>query len=286
MQFAQGDPQDKYRAEDGFLHVSHNPGCGWTGNNGNDTFFTPQLHLPFWATIQAVEFEQFWPKERKPSGCGVGGWFGGGSYLTKMDHGDLSVRYPTEPLVTVHWENTCCGEYIGKNIEYVISFIVLVPETLVRAGEALGEPMFDPNQTPLSSIKPPNGFQLSQAPAPTQPPTQPPTPSRGSNKFVLYNCTAERHTVYVWLSDQTASTGKQVGTLNPQYDASGSCPAGGSGPLEVPLTDGHVYQLVVVDTGLIGCGGNDPTNVSCRKLVSPIVAGDKNGSPLQFVVGP
>ncbi len=173
--FAQGDPQDKYAADNGFLHVSHNPGCGVSGNNGNDKFFVPQHDLPFWATLENVEFRQFWPKERKPDSCGVGGWFGGGSYLTKLDHIDKPhFKLAKDPRVTVHWENACCGRYSGMNIEYVISFIVSVPEGLLEAGQSLGESMFDPNQTPLSLVQPPSGFNFYEQPPPvTAEPTGP-----------------------------------------------------------------------------------------------------------------
>lgn len=177
LQFAQADPQDKYKAENGFLHVTHNPGCGLKGNNGDDKFFPPEHNLPFWAKYVKYEFVQFWPKERKQDDCGVGGWFGAGSYLTRVTQGDQSKK---EPLLTVHWENACCGQYGGKNIEYVVSFIVSVSEDLVQAGQSLGEPMFDPDQLAINSIAPPNGFSLNQQPVPTPPPQ----PS-GSGKLTI-----------------------------------------------------------------------------------------------------
>jgi hypothetical protein len=180
LNFAQGDPQDHYAADNqGFLHVTHNPGCGLQGNNGNDQFFAAQHNLPFWAKLEGVEFEQFWPKERQANSCGIGGWFGGGSYLTRMERGDPAK---SEPLITVHWENACCGDYATKNIEYVISFIVAVDEDVLRAGNSLGEPTFDPNLTPLSAIQPPSGFQLSQ---PAQPGASAPQPPPGPAKLVV-----------------------------------------------------------------------------------------------------
>ncbi len=175
LEFAQEDPQDHYKANAGFLYVTHNPGCGVSGNNGDDKFFTPQHDLPFWATLDHVEFEQFWPKQRQSSSCGIGYWFGAGSYLTNMKFLNFpNYKLAKDPRVTIHWENACCGDYSGKNIEYVASFIVKVPEGLVNAGQSLGEPMFDPNLTPLSLVQPPSGFDLYQPPPlPTPQPSGP-----------------------------------------------------------------------------------------------------------------
>lgn len=161
FQLAQGDSNDKYTAKNGYLYVSHDPGCGISGNNGDDVFFSPNK-LPFWCKLVGVEFHQFWPTERRPDDCGIGAVFGAGSYLTELTHGNLS----NGSKVTVHWENSCCGRYSGKNIEYVISFIVSVPEDLT--GLALGEPLFNLTETPANSIQPPNGFGLYEQPAPTE----------------------------------------------------------------------------------------------------------------------
>jgi hypothetical protein len=177
IEFAYGDPKDTYRAADGFLHVSHDPGCGIMGNNGDDVFFTVRHDLPFWATLEKVEFQQFWPKERKPDA-------GGGSYLTRLETVKLPVnrRDPprTGPLAKVHWENSCNGPYNNRTNEYVISFIVSVPAELVKASVSIGEPMFDPKQMSISSIQPPKGYGL------TPPPPLPPPPATKTYPMHMY----------------------------------------------------------------------------------------------------
>ena len=178
IRFAKEDDNDAYKAENGYLHVSHDPGCAVLGlshgNDGDDRFFTTSHDLPFWATLQRVDFKQFWPKARRPNGDNLAVAFGGGSYLTSLTRGDRQ-QPSNKPRVTVHWENACVGDWGGKNIEYVISFIVSVPESLVRAGVTPGEhePMFDPNQLPLDAIQPPNGFGFDKpGPIPVLPPTK------------------------------------------------------------------------------------------------------------------
>ncbi|MFB3764285.1 MAG: hypothetical protein ACE14P_03445 [Methanotrichaceae archaeon] len=161
FQLSQGDSNDKYIAKNGRLYVSHDPGCGVSGNNGDDVFFASNK-LPFWCKLVGVEFHQFWPTVRRPDDCGIGALFGGGSYLTKLTHDDLF----NDSKVTVHWENACCGRYSGKNIEYVISFIVSVPDDMI--GLSLGEPLFSLTETSANLIQPPNGFGLYEQPAPPE----------------------------------------------------------------------------------------------------------------------
>jgi hypothetical protein len=165
IQFAKENPQDKYETKDGgWLLVSHNPGCGVRGDNGDDTFFA-DIHsstLRFGCTLEGIEFKQFWPTERKPDDAGCSFW-GGGSYLTRVGRNGLKV--------TVHWENACCGRYDNKDIKYMISFLIGVPENLENT-EALGEPMFDPHQVPMSELLPPNGFSSNEQ----NPHTSPQTP--------------------------------------------------------------------------------------------------------------
>jgi hypothetical protein len=126
-------------------------------------------------------------------------------------------------------------------------------------------------------------FTVEDQPAP--PPNQQP---KGPSKFLLYNCTSDRDTLFVWLLDLTANTLVQVGSIDPQYDANDTCPAAGSMPLEVDLIDGHVYQLAVVDPNLIGCGVNDPHVYACVKWPVPVQSfiADKNGPAAMYVIGP
>jgi hypothetical protein len=50
--------------------------------------------------------------------------------------------------------------------------------------------------------------------------------------------------------------------------------------LEIELEDGHVYDLVCVDMGLIGCGVDDPTRQACQKNLIPGIVGKKEGFTL------
>ncbi|MCP2606611.1 hypothetical protein NLC27_03560 [Candidatus Aminicenantes bacterium AC-708-I09] len=47
-----------------------------------------------------------------------------GSYVCRV------IKRPSEndPILTIHWENSCWGEYGGKNLKYMVTFFVLVPE--------------------------------------------------------------------------------------------------------------------------------------------------------------
>jgi hypothetical protein len=92
-----------------------------------------------------------------------------------------------------------------------------------------------------------------------------PQPKEGFAKVLLHNCHTEQRTVHVWNLDHTAGTASEIGSLEQDYDDWGTCPSGGD-PLEVPLEDGHVHEIVVVDPGAIGCEDqDDPQVVACRR---------------------
>ena len=59
-----------------------------------------------------------------------------------------------------------------------------------------------------------------------------------------------------------------VSSLASQYDEDGFCPAAGSLPVEIPLTDKHWHEIVALDAEMPGCvidPGDpvDPHNASC-----------------------
>ena len=48
----------------------------------------------------------------------------------------------------------------------------------------------------------------------------------------------------------------------------------------IPLTDGHVYNWVIVDAEALGCDGNNPDTYACRVKGPGSVHGSKNGATL------
>lgn len=113
-----------------------------------------------------------------------------------------------------------------------------------------------------------------QQPA-TPPATEPTVPT--ASKLLLYNCHTDRRSVHVWVYDFTAGTREERTTLSHHYDSTGSCPAAGIEPFELELQEGHVYQVVAVDPGNVGCGLNDPEVVACQRW-SMVCKGDSKAS--------
>jgi hypothetical protein len=46
MTFDAKDRGDATGPTNGYMFVTHNPGCGWVGNAGQDKFFSAQKPLP------------------------------------------------------------------------------------------------------------------------------------------------------------------------------------------------------------------------------------------------
>lgn len=113
------------------------------------------------------------------------------------------------------------------------------------------------------------------APAPPKPPAQPPAQT-GVERLELFNCIPEHRPLYAWLYDGTQW--RQVGSFNPGYDANGTCPGYGSEPFDINLENGRTYLLVLVDAYAIGCSGNDPTTVACRKQAIPVTGRTGGGT--------
>ncbi|HET9825640.1 MAG TPA: hypothetical protein VFP87_09900 [Chitinophagaceae bacterium] len=77
LTFAKEDSKDAYSAQNGFLCVTHNPGCNWflsSGNSSTDKFFDNSHPLPPGCKIDGVYFTQYWPKNICSFGAGgIGG---------------------------------------------------------------------------------------------------------------------------------------------------------------------------------------------------------------------
>jgi hypothetical protein len=164
IELDKGDPTDGFVAKGAQLCVTHNPGChSWifsSGNDGNDRFFTPTLQLPPLAFLKRVEFTPYFPN-------GLGGFTNGNVWGS----GSYKVTYTPPPDIsdpqTVHWENSCQGDFGDKPVAYSISFIIL------KAKQAnLGETSFDPGPITDDLCKPKD---FSTGPTTTmQMPTQTP----------------------------------------------------------------------------------------------------------------
>ena len=194
-----GDSKDSFNAQNGFLCVTHNPGCGWVGNNGNDKFFTPDKPLPPLSTIVAVNFTQFWPNGISSVSAG-GTIFGWGSYGANLSSGTPDGSIPTE----VGWKNACQGVFNGKDVSYSISFLISTPE-----GTDLGEQMFDQTDT-VGDACVPAGYSA--------------TPIQGSTSDAPAPSGWSGITSYCNVTDQTASGMFQIAAtlVTPLTNAQGS----------------------------------------------------------------
>lgn len=122
---------------------------------------------------------------------------------------------------------------------------------------------------------------------PTPPADPPAVPGTGFSRVDVYNCTTARLTIHLWVRDITSGTPfREVGRLNHQYDAWGTCPPYGARPLSIRFSDEeHLYEVVAVAPGGSICGGqNDPWVASCRRA-SGIFLSRSGGVVAQAVVG-
>ncbi len=88
------------------------------------------------------------------------------------------------------------------------------------------------------------------------------------SSIAIYNCTADRVRLHTWRRDATAGGPfTEVGSIIPQYDSAGTCPAYGSSPFIVNFpVDDRIYEVVAVAPDGYVCGGNnDPTLLACRR---------------------
>jgi VCBS repeat protein/fibronectin type III domain protein len=114
-------------------------------------------------------------------------------------------------------------------------------------------------------------------------PTPPPPPVHGISRIDVFNCDTDHREIHVWTFDSTQSKWEERGTVEPMYD-SGGCP-GTFLPFAVPLAAGHSFFFVAVDTGLVGCGVNDPRVSACqRSIFTQPFLGDAGGPAFRHVV--
>lgn len=110
-------------------------------------------------------------------------------------------------------------------------------------------------------------------------PTPTPSPS-GIKEIQVFNCNLDGHAVWVWTFDVTLGTWKNHGKVD-ALTKDGSCSTIGVTPFTAPLQQGHWFLYVAVDPNLLGCSGNDPTDVFCQRSTYPNAwFGDPNGPVL------
>jgi len=116
-------------------------------------------------------------------------------------------------------------------------------------------------------------------------PSSPSQPSGGVQAVDLYNCDPDQHQFYYWIADLTTGSSPDVrGPINAMYSEWGTCPDPADAPENVPLSNGHTYEIVVVDPLSIGCEGrNDPTIVGCRKH-SALFLGNDEGPVFSWII--
>jgi hypothetical protein len=252
-------------APNGYQCISHDPGCGWWGNDGTDKFFGSKP-LPAGASIEGVMFDQYWPKDvDSASGSGAWTWFdSSGTYFAHLTNGG--------GLSKVKWNNTCTAGFAGKPLNYSISFLVAMPE-----GTDLGEPTFDPGASPNSTCA-----WTGYVADPVVVSNLPPASSSGWSGQILYcNATPAYETLYLHIrATRLSSLAGAQGQLGPMVEDNipVSIPPGGSGGSQAPFSTQRIYQqgtwsitsVYLTDTP------TSPPNVTVKNLQKP-----QNTLPMQ-----
>lgn len=149
MEFAQADENDTADAEGAVLMVTHDPGCGHKGNEGDDWFFSAKP-LPPNTRVVRYTFSLMNPNEpglAEQLFDETLDWLKKGIYWKIVEGfaiAFLSIfdskmgSYKADPAVfalpglpdrlRVHWENSCWGPYDGIPIVYHLSFVLWAPE--------------------------------------------------------------------------------------------------------------------------------------------------------------
>jgi hypothetical protein len=138
--------------------------------------------------------------------------------------------------------------------------------------------------TAKPTAKPPSAASPPKPPEGKQPTTQ-----TLHSKVALFNCHHGKRVLDIRVRDMTLDSDyRQVAILDAQYDDNGFCPAHGSAPIEIALTDKHWHEIVALDAEMPGCISNpgdavDPLNANCwREHI--VVFGDKNGPVLHVTI--
>lgn len=99
----------------------------------------------------------------------------------------------------------------------------------------------------------------------------------------LFNCHTDHLEVHIWVLDLTTGTHKEQGSLSPQYDHSGYCPAAGARPIDIELQNEHQYLIIAVDPANSFCGANDPSIEGCRRWMGSFI-GDARANVVKLSI--
>lgn len=103
-----------------------------------------------------------------------------------------------------------------------------------------------------------------------------PEPTQGISRVSYFNCHVDRRSIFIWMRDLTTnSSWLQQGSLDAQYQGQ-SCPANNS-PFVLSFENEHRYEVAIVDPGALNCPGNNPQNISCRRVSTRKFRGNPNG---------
>src|SRR5262249_49723589 len=126
----------------------------------------------------------------------------------------------------------------------------------------------------------------------TGPGPGPGTQPEGPSAIVFYNCdvTTDPDTsgflhlpVIFWLQDLSAGNAlSQIGPINAGYNDAGTCGAGFSQPVTIPLTAGHAYQWSVVKPDDPNCDGNPQPGGDCQAWSGTITGGTGPAVTIQW----
>jgi hypothetical protein len=98
-----------------------------------------------------------------------------------------------------------------------------------------------------------------------------PQPITGFSAVTISNQNTDQRPLELYLIDLGTGQSSDMGAV--AYGSHSS----------LSLQDGHVYELVALDTGLIGCTGKDPTIADCQRSLS-YISGSKSGPVLPVIV--
>ena len=182
---------------------------------------------------------------------------------------NLRIESTTETSMVVAWNDNSTDErqfftYFGE--PNLLSRTVRPPNTQTATYTNL-----EPDTRYCFTVEAESIWGVSGTPSsvcgrtkPEPEPTPTPTPEPfGFSRIDVFNCNSEQRAVTAWTFNHSTNTWTQHGTV-PSMWANGSCPAQ-SVPFKVTLPNLQAVTFVAVDTGLPGCGQNNPQVPFCQR---------------------
>jgi hypothetical protein len=237
------------------------------GNKGTDRFFSAaEKPLPAGCDIAGVEFHQFWPNQRGSDSP----WH----FLN--DAGSYDAVYQHPPDFGVGWHNACAGAFNGKNLYYVISFLVSMP-----ASVNLGEDTFDPGVSLIQNqtFSLPAGYQWN--PPSAGPPPPPPSVSlTGEYRFEVPQSSQPSSVTVVFTGSlNSASTGAAGTRFNVSVNAQVPIgPAKVRVPFSVSGLRPGLWTVTAAPNG-IGAPARCPSVSLPGTVVLTVINGEKSCVP-------